>query len=102
MGRRGVFDATVAENAAVGTLVGVTASASDADATTNSVSYSLVLDANGGAYTAGEFVVDASSGVLSVAGPIDREAGATRTVFVRATSAIPSPNPARVSFSLSN
>ncbi len=59
----------------------------DADATTNTVSYSLVADANGGAYTAGEFAVNASTGAVTVAGAIDREAGATRTVFVKATSA---------------
>uniref|UniRef100_UPI0035AFB821 beta strand repeat-containing protein n=1 Tax=Zoogloea sp. TaxID=49181 RepID=UPI0035AFB821 len=76
----------VVENAAVGTTVGVTAFATDADATTNAVSYSLV-NADGSAYTGGEFAVGAGSGVVTVAGSIDREAGATRTLYVRATSA---------------
>ena len=40
-------DETIAENATSGTMVGYTASASDADATTNGVTYSLVDDAGG-------------------------------------------------------
>ena len=77
---------TVAENASTGTLVGVTASASDADGTSNTVTYSLV-SASDGAYTAGEFTVSSTSGVVTVLGTIDREAGATRTIYVKATSA---------------
>src|SRR5205085_2761295 len=73
----------VAENAAVGTLVGVTAFASDADATTNTVSYSLTDNAGGA------FQIDASSGVITVLDgtKIDREAHASLGVTVRATSA---------------
>jgi hypothetical protein len=72
----------VDENAAVGTLVGVTASASDADATTNAVTYSIV----GGS---GAFQVDAATGVVSVADGslINREVDASLDVTVRATSA---------------
>ena len=77
---------TVAENAAVNTTVGVTASASDADGTTNTVSYSLV-NQDGTAYAGTEFKIGASDGVVKVAGTIDREAGATRTIYVKATSA---------------
>ncbi|MBM3408756.1 MAG: hypothetical protein FJY25_15795, partial [Betaproteobacteria bacterium] len=79
---------TVAENSSIGSLVGVTASASDDDATTNTVSYKLVT-ANGADYTGTEFTVGASTGVISVAGPIDFEAvsPATRTLYVKATSA---------------
>ena len=72
----------VAENATVGTAVGITASASDADATTNVITYSL-QDNDGGRFT-----IDSSTGVVTVAGSIDREAdGATRNITVRATSA---------------
>ena len=38
---------TVAENAAAGTVVGITAAASDADATTNGITYSLFDDDSG-------------------------------------------------------
>ena len=70
------------ENAIVGTVVGITASASDADATTNAITYSL-LDNDGG-----RFAIDSSTGVVTVAGAIDREAdGASRNITVRATSA---------------
>lgn len=77
----------VPENAATGLPVGVAASAFDADATNSTVTYSLVGDGNGAPYSAGEFAVHATSGVVTVAGPIDREAGATRSLFVKATSA---------------
>ncbi len=79
---------TIAENSASGSLVGVTAAAADADATTNTVTYKLVT-ANGADYTGTEFAIAASTGVVSVAGPIDFEAGtpATRTLYVKATSA---------------
>ncbi len=71
---------TVDENAAVGTAVGITALASDGDATTNGITYSLDDDAGG------QFAIDPTTGVLTVAGAIDREAGATRSITVRATS----------------
>ena len=72
---------SVAENAAVGTLVGITASASDADATTNAITYSLDDDAGG------RFAINAGSGVVTVAGALDREAAASHGIMVRATSA---------------
>ena len=66
----------------VGTVVGVTAAAADADATTNTITYTL-QDNDGG-----RFAIDSSSGVVTVAGAIDREAdGASRNITVRATSA---------------
>lgn len=71
----------VDENAAVGTVVGITASASDADATTNTVTYSLMDNAGG------RFAIDANTGVVTVAGTIDRETAASYDVTVRATSA---------------
>ena len=72
----------VNENAANGTAVGITAAASDADATTNTITYSL-QDNDGG-----RFAIDANTGIVTVAGAIDREAdGASRNITVRATSA---------------
>ena len=68
------------ENAALGTAVGITALASDGDATTNGITYSLDDDAGG------QFAIDPSTGVVTVAGAIDREAGATRSITIRATS----------------
>jgi len=70
----------VDENASVGTLVGVVAHASDADATTNVVSYGLIDDAGG------KFDIDATTGVVTVAGAIDREVDASLDITVRATS----------------
>ncbi len=71
----------VNENAAIGTTVGITASASDADATTNGITYSLVSD------DSGRFAINSTTGVVTVAGTLDREAiGSTRAITVRATS----------------
>ncbi len=56
-------------------------SASDADATTNAITYSL--DNNAG----GRFAINASTGVVTVAGAIDRETAASYNITVRATSA---------------
>jgi hypothetical protein len=72
---------TVLENSPVGTVVGITAFAEDNDATNNTITYTL--DDNAG----GQFTINASTGVVTVAGAIDREAGATRSITVRATSA---------------
>jgi len=72
---------TVAENAAIGALVGVTAHSSDLDATTNAVVYSLLDDAGG------RFAIDAATGVVSVAGALDLEAAASHEINARATSA---------------
>ncbi|WP_419194997.1 cadherin domain-containing protein, partial [Novipirellula herctigrandis] len=73
-------DDSVSENATNGTTVGVTAFSDDVDAT-DTVSYSL--DDNDG----GRFSIDASTGIVTVAGAIDRETdGATRSITVRATS----------------
>ncbi len=73
---------TVAENSAIGTVVGLTASANDADGTTNTITYAMIND------DGGRFAIDSSTGVVSVAGAIDRETdGTTRSITVRATSA---------------
>jgi VCBS repeat-containing protein len=72
----------VAENSAIGTSVGLTAQAFDADGTTNTITYTLI-DNDGG-----RFAIDPVTGQVTVAGAIDREAdGPSRTVTVRATSA---------------
>ena len=72
----------VDENAANGTVVGVTALASDADATNNTITYTL--DDNAG----GRFTIDGSTGVVTVADGtlLDREAAASHDITVRATS----------------
>ncbi|MEZ5841016.1 MAG: cadherin domain-containing protein [Hyphomicrobiales bacterium] len=78
----------VAENAAGGTTVGITASAADADGTTSAVTYSLV-DAVGDPVVGGPFVIDAATGVVTVAdgAVLDYEAAASHTVYVKAASA---------------
>ncbi len=70
---------TVLENATVGTVVGITALATDADGT-DTVTYSL--DDNAG----GRFTIDAVTGVVTVAGAIDREVAASYDITIRATS----------------
>ncbi|MBE7419638.1 MAG: hypothetical protein HS128_18185, partial [Ideonella sp.] len=73
---------TVAENAPSGTLVGITASASDADATNNTVSYSLSDDAGG------RFAIDAATGIVTVADGtlLDYETASSHDIIVRAAS----------------
>jgi len=71
----------VNENAANGATVGVTASASDADATTNTIAYSLDDTAGG------RFAIDGSTGVVTVAGSLDYETATSHTITVRAASA---------------
>ena len=69
----------VDENSAVGTTVGVTAFASDTDGT-DTVTYSLSDNAGG------RFAIDANTGVVTVAGAIDREAASSYDIEVTATS----------------
>ncbi len=76
----GTLDA-VDENSAIGTNVGITASASDADATTNAITYTLDVSAGG------RFAINGSTGVITVAGGIDYETATTYAITVRATSA---------------
>ena len=70
----------VDENAAIGTAVGVTAVASDADATNNTITYTLDDDAGG------RFAIDGSTGVMTVNAALDFETNASHNVTVRATS----------------
>src|SRR6185503_18122538 len=69
----------VAENATIGTAVGVTALALDPDAT-DAVTYSLDNDAGG------RFAINANTGVVTVAGALDFETAASHAIIVRATS----------------
>ena len=84
----GIVDSNAAanalnENSANGTVVGITAAASDADATTNVILYSL--DDNAG----GRFQIDANTGIITVADGtlLDFESSTSHTIIVRATSA---------------
>ncbi|WP_040449093.1 cadherin domain-containing protein [Hoeflea phototrophica] len=72
---------SVDETAAIGATVGITAFASDGDATTNGVTYSLTDDAGG------LFAIDSSTGVVTVAGALDFESQTSHAITVRATSA---------------
>jgi hypothetical protein len=81
---------TLAENAIVGDTVGITASASDADLTTNTISYSL-SDNAGGLFSidddAGDLVsIDANTGIVIVVSPLDFETSTTHNITVLATS----------------
>jgi hypothetical protein len=74
---------TMAENAANGSFVGITAHASDADASNNTISYTLSDSAGG------RFAIDASTGVVTVADGslLDCEVAASHNITVQATSA---------------
>ncbi len=74
---------SVNENATNGTLVGITVSSTDADATSNSVTYSLADNAGG------RFTINSTTGIVTVAdgSMLDREATASYNITVRATSA---------------
>ena len=80
----GISDTDVApefvlENSSLGSTVGITAVASDADGS-DSVSYSLDVDAGG------RFAIDATTGVVTVSGALDREASPLYNITIRATS----------------
>ncbi|HVJ86991.1 MAG TPA: ELWxxDGT repeat protein, partial [Caulifigura sp.] len=83
----GISDASaapnaVAENSATGTPVGITAVASDGDATNNGVTYSLLNSAGG------RFTIHPVTGVVTVAngGLLDREAAREWAITVMARS----------------
>jgi len=69
----------VLENSVMGAPVGITANATDPDGT-DTVSYSLDDTAGG------RFAIDSNTGVITVAGGIDREAAGSYDITVRATS----------------
>jgi ELWxxDGT repeat protein len=68
---------SVPENSTFGTVIGVTAYAFDADGSA-SVSYSLD--------PSGPFAINSITGVITVAGSIDYEAGASHGIIVKASS----------------
>ncbi len=70
---------TVAENAAIGTTVGITALATDVDSG-DTVTYSLDFNANG------RYAIHSSTGVVTVAGALNAESQFAETILVRATS----------------
>ena len=74
----------VAENAGAGTAVGITASASDADGTNNTISYSFA-DSE---LTSGPFSIDSSSGVVTVTSDnsLDYEDADSYSLVIYATS----------------
>ena len=63
----------VAENAVIGTTVGITADAFDLDATNNTITYSLTSNPDG------LFSIDANTGVVTTAAAIDRETHGANT-----------------------
>jgi hypothetical protein len=71
---------SVAENAAVGTVVGVTAKATDPDAG-STLTYSLADNAGG------KFAINATTGVVTVAGAIDYEASQNQSIIVKESDA---------------
>jgi Domain of unknown function (DUF4347)/NPCBM/NEW2 domain/Bacterial Ig domain/Cadherin-like/Putative Ig domain/Cadherin domain len=70
---------SVNENAAVGGIVGVTAIAADPDAS-DAITYTLDNSASG------RFVIDANTGLVTIAGALDYESATTHSIVVRATS----------------
>ncbi|NNK94476.1 MAG: tandem-95 repeat protein, partial [Desulfobacterales bacterium] len=70
---------SVAENGIVGDTVGITALATDLDAT-DTITYSLTDDAGG------LFAIDSISGTITVANPLDFETATNHSVTVQATS----------------
>ena len=68
----------VAENSAIGTVVGITAKASDVDAGTT-LTYSLTDNAGG------KYAINAATGIVTVAGPLDYEAAHSNVITVKAT-----------------
>jgi hypothetical protein len=70
---------SVAENAVVGTVVGITASATDATAG-ETVSYALTTNPDN------LFAIDATTGVVTVNGTLDRAVATSHSITVTATS----------------
>jgi hypothetical protein len=72
---------SISPTAAVGSSVGITAFASDADATNNAITYTL--DNSAGA----RFAIDPVTGAITVASPLNNPPATSYDVVVRATSA---------------
>ncbi|MGM8061650.1 Ig-like domain-containing protein [Vogesella indigofera] len=86
----------VLENAAVGSVVGVTAFATDADAGGQAITYTLSDDAGG------RFAIDSSTGIVTVAGVLDYETATSHSITVLATSADGSSNSQSFSIDIGN
>jgi len=88
---------SVAENAANGSVVGITALATDAD-TGATISYSLTDNANG------RFAIDSSTGVVTVADGslLDYEAATSHSITVLATSSDGSTNSQSFTINITN
>jgi len=86
----------VAENAPIGSVVGITARATDADATTSAVTYRLIGSSGG------RFAIDPTTGVVTLAGTLDFENAASLAITVRATSADSSVSDAEFLVQVSN
>jgi hypothetical protein len=88
----------VPEHSASGTVVGITVLASDADATTNSVTYQLLDNAQG------RFAIDAITGIITVADSslLRYELGPNYSVTVRADSTDGSFDTAAFALTLDN
>ena len=71
---------SVDENAAIGTTVGIVASASDADGTNSDVAYSLSDNAGG------LFTIDATTGEVTTTAALDAETASSYDIEVTATS----------------
>ncbi|WP_153144894.1 retention module-containing protein [Dechloromonas sp. H13] len=89
---------SVAENAATGTVVGVTALGSDADSGATITGYTLTNDAGG------RFAIDPVTGVVTVANGslLDYESATSHTITVQATSSDGSVGTANFTINLSN
>lgn len=67
--------------------MGLTASASDADGSNNTITYSLVTDLTGATAYTGPFAINSASGIVSLSSPLDYEtAGSAFNLFVKASS----------------
>jgi Ca2+-binding RTX toxin-like protein len=87
---------SVAEELGAGALVGITAFASDADATTNVVTYSLQNDAGS------RFLINSATGVVTTARLFDEADLGAHDIVVRATSADGSFKDATFSISIND
>ena len=77
----GPVGGTVAESLAVGAAVGITASASDADGTTNAITYSLTSNPGG------LFAIHPTTGVVTLSASLNYEAATSHQITIQAASA---------------
>ena len=87
---------SVAENLAAGARVGIQVKATDADASNNTVTYSLVSNPGN------LFAIDAATGVVTTAASLDYEAAKSHTIQVKATSSDGSSSLASYTIAVAN